>query len=442
MKRVRVLIVAVLLTPASQVAVAQSAQPPAQPQGLKSQAPGQEDQDLAEAAALSNGSAIDFIREMERFLRKYPNAKRREEITRSLFKAARDVNDNRRTALYGEQLLVKDRDDIGVLGPVGKALNTLHDPAAAMRVVDYSERLERKLAESEKALDREPNARSRGQRRYDLNRAMGEAFLIRAKALDTLGKTPEAIKAARRAYVYSLTADAARTEALLLQKAGRYDEATLAAANALALSDAAELHAENRKLLSELYLKNHPGEKGLGDILLKSIDETSKQVDRRTESFGNTPSTKVSEFELSGLQGNKLALNSLKGKVVILDFWATWCNPCRAQHPLYERVKAQFKGQEQVVFLDIDSDQERAIVPRFLQDLKWDATSVYYEDGLLGALNISSLPTTVLLDRSGDVFSKIAGFTPETFADLLTDRIKQALASGGSTAPTPAQSAN
>ncbi len=423
-------------------------QPPqqrAQQLSQKSPASSPEDQDLAEAVSLSNRSAIDFIREMERFLQKYPNAQRKQEITRALFKAAREVNDDRRTARYGEQLLVKDGDDISVLAPTAKALNASHDPQAAARALDYSARLEKKLAENEKGLEREANTRAQGQRRYDLDRAMGEAFLIRANALETLGRTQEAIEAARKAYEHGLTADAARTEALLLQKAGRYEEATVEAANALALSEGADAHAENRKLLSELYLKNHPDEKGLGDILLASIDKTSRQVDERTESFGNTPSTELSEFELSGLQGNRVSLRSLKGKVVILDFWATWCNPCRVQHPLYERVKERFKGDDSVVFLDVNSDQDRAIVPHFLQEQKWNVASVYFEDGLVAALNISSLPTTILLDRTGDVFSRMVGFTPETFADLLTDRIKQALASNATTAPpapAPAPAAN
>lgn len=446
MKRVRALTIVVLLASVCGLGAAQARQlshkGQTNPETATSQAPTQEDHDLSEAVSLANRSAIDFIREMERFLEKYPNAKRKDEITRALFKAARELNDDRRTALYGEQLLVKDPDDISVLEPTGRALNKFHDPKSAQRALEYSDRLQKKLAENEKLVDREANAHDRGQRRFELSRAMGEAYFIRANALGTLGREPEAITAAHTGYEYSLTAEAARTEALLLQKAGRYDEATVAAANALALSDAPDAHAQNRRLLSELYLKNHRDEKGLGDIVLASIDTTSKQVDERTGSFGNTPVTKPSDFELSGLQGNTVSLKSLKGKVVILDFWATWCGPCRIQHPLYEKVKERFKTEDRVVFLDVNSDQERAVVPHFIQEQKWDATTVYYEDGLLGALSISSLPTTVLLDRNGDVYSKMIGFTPEAFADLLTDRIKQALASSGNAAPPPSVVAN
>jgi thiol-disulfide isomerase/thioredoxin len=404
------------------------------------QLPAGEDQDLAEAVSLSNRSAVDFIRELERFLLKYPESKRKDEITRALFKAARDVNDDRRIALYGEKILAKDPTDISVLAPVGRSLNALGDRQSATRALEYGQRLEKKLIENGKLLDRETNVRERGQRRFELDKNMGEALVIEANALDTLGRTSEGIDAAQKAFQTSLSAEAARTAARLLSKVGRYDEAIKAAADAFSLSDSREVHAKDRRVLSELYARTHGDEKGLGDIVLASFDRISTLVDERSQLFANTPATKPGEFQLSGVHGNTLALKSLKGKVVILDFWATWCQPCRVQHPIYEQVKQRFKGDDRVVFLAINSDQDRSLVPRFVKEQKWDEPSVYYDDGLTGALSISSLPTTVLLDRNGDLFSKMTGFTPGGFADLLTDRIKQALASNGSpTAPIASQ---
>jgi thiol-disulfide isomerase/thioredoxin len=66
------------------------------------------------------------------------------------------------------------------------------------------------------------------------------------------------------------------------------------------------------------------------------------------------------EFTLNGLDGRKLSMASLKGKVVVLDFRATWCEPCRGQHPLYEQVKLRFEDNPDVVFLSIDTDEDRA----------------------------------------------------------------------------------
>ena len=72
----------------------------------------------------------------------------------------------------------------------------------------------------------------------------------------------------------------------------------------------------------------------------------------------NSSATDPMQFTLSGLDGTKLSLSNLKGSVVVVDFWATWCQPCRIQHPLYEQVKARFKDRSDVVFLAIDTDAE------------------------------------------------------------------------------------
>jgi thiol-disulfide isomerase/thioredoxin len=132
------------------------------------------------------------------------------------------------------------------------------------------------------------------------------------------------------------------------------------------------------------------------------------------------------EFTLTGLDGQKLSMASLKGKVVVFDFWATWCEPCRGQHPLYEQVKQRFKDNPGVVFLSIDTDEDREPVRRFLEEEKWLDT-VYFEDGLSRALRITTIPTTIVMERHGQVFSRMSGYVPERFVEVLTGRIGDAL---------------
>jgi thiol-disulfide isomerase/thioredoxin len=132
------------------------------------------------------------------------------------------------------------------------------------------------------------------------------------------------------------------------------------------------------------------------------------------------------EFTLTSATGEKLSLSSLLGKAVVMDFWATSCGPCRAQHPLYEEVKKRFADQKDVVFLAINTDEERDLVKPFLVERGW-SQQVYYEDGLSKILRVSSIPTTVVIGRSGLIVSRMNGFDPPRFADMLTDRIKDAL---------------
>ena len=113
--------------------------------------------------------------------------------------------------------------------------------------------------------------------------------------------------------------------------------------------------------------------------------------------------------------------------MVFVDFWATWCVPCRAQHPLYEEVKKQFSGRDDVVFLSINADDDRSGVQRFLEENNWDKR-VYFESGLVSALRISSIPTAILINRRGELHSRMAGFIPSRFAAMLAERIELALA--------------
>jgi thiol-disulfide isomerase/thioredoxin len=111
----------------------------------------------------------------------------------------------------------------------------------------------------------------------------------------------------------------------------------------------------------------------------------------------------------------------------VFDFWATWCGPCRAQHPLYEEVMQKFRGSPDVVFLFINTDEERSAVEPFLKESHWDPHQIYYEDGLTRALSIGNIPTTIVMDRHGEIVSRMNGFVPNRFVDMLSDRIRDAL---------------
>jgi thiol-disulfide isomerase/thioredoxin len=121
---------------------------------------------------------------------------------------------------------------------------------------------------------------------------------------------------------------------------------------------------------------------------------------------------------------------SLRGKVIVLDFWATWCGPCRIQHPLYDKVKQKYNSRDDVVFLAIDTDEDRSLVPTFLSTNKWTYSS-YYEDGLSVLLKVSSIPTTLIYDGRGELVSRMTGFDPDRFVAMLSERIDEALKSRG-----------
>jgi thiol-disulfide isomerase/thioredoxin len=132
------------------------------------------------------------------------------------------------------------------------------------------------------------------------------------------------------------------------------------------------------------------------------------------------------DYPLTHLEGGPFTLKSLRGKVVIMDFWATWCGPCRVQHPLYEEVMSRFRTRDDVVFLSINTDEDPTLVKPFLERNKWNPKPVYFEDGLSNLLRVSSIPTTIVVDKQGQIFSRMNGFVPEKFVDQLTATIREA----------------
>lgn len=383
------------------------------------------------AIAEAGTSTVDLIRALENHLARYPKTSRRPEIERALAKAAMETKDERRVILYGEKVLARDPNDILILERVARALLTREDPASAERALDLAHRYKRQIQElrNEKAPGRTPPATWR----EETDRGLARALLLEARATGNLGKLPGAVSLARQAYETYPSAEAAREVARWLSRSGREEEAIRYYADAFSIPDPRNTETDRasvRARMGELYRKLKGSETGLGDLILEAYDRTtgllaSYRVKLR-QTDPNAQLTNPLDFTVSGLNGEKLALSTLKGKVVVLDFWATWCGPCRVQQPLYEEVKQRFKHRPDVVFLAINTDEDRDVVPHFLQQQKWNK-DVYFEDGLSAALQVSSIPTTIVIGKRGEVVSRMNGFIPERFVEMLGERIQEAL---------------
>jgi thiol-disulfide isomerase/thioredoxin len=113
-------------------------------------------------------------------------------------------------------------------------------------------------------------------------------------------------------------------------------------------------------------------------------------------------------------RGKSQRLSDLQGTAVVLDFWASWCGPCRAQSPVLERVAKAF-GPKQLRVLGVGTSDERASIERFLDRSAPGYTSVFDDQDVAASLyHVQGLPTLVVLGKDGTVRAVSTGFTDES----------------------------
>ena len=124
------------------------------------------------------------------------------------------------------------------------------------------------------------------------------------------------------------------------------------------------------------------------------------------------------EFKLATLEGQEVALSALKGKVVLLDFWATWCAPCREAIPhLIDLHKTFGQNGLEVIGMSVDKG-EGETVRRFVKSMDIPYPIIITPDEVQREYGVVSLPTTILIDREGKIRQKFLGFTSEISKQL------------------------
>lgn len=124
--------------------------------------------------------------------------------------------------------------------------------------------------------------------------------------------------------------------------------------------------------------------------------------------------TAAPEWQLKDPDGQPVALSDFKGKVVILDFWATWCPPCRAEIPEFIALQKQYAAQGlTVVGVSLDTDGA-AVVKSFMKRNGMNYPVVIGDDKIAADYGgISAIPTTFVLDRTGNIVTSHQGFASQ-----------------------------
>jgi thiol-disulfide isomerase/thioredoxin len=117
---------------------------------------------------------------------------------------------------------------------------------------------------------------------------------------------------------------------------------------------------------------------------------------------------------ISRIDGGKLDTSGLSGKVVLADFWATWCIPCIKEIPGFNQLQKEYQANGLVV-IGIHNDEEGAdLIKPFLQKHPMEYMVGHGSPELAKKYSVEEMPVTILFDRSGKEVKRFVGLTPET----------------------------
>lgn len=148
---------------------------------------------------------------------------------------------------------------------------------------------------------------------------------------------------------------------------------------------------------------------------------------------GNVKGAVAPDFTLKTIDGKDVKLSDLRGKAVLLNFWATWCGPCKIEIPWFMELEKQYAAQGLVVVGVAMDDNGKDIVPKFAQEMKIDYPVLLGTEQVADQYGgVDGLPTTFYIGRDGKIVKRIAGLTSHSDIE---DSIKAALNTAGGQVP-------
>jgi thiol-disulfide isomerase/thioredoxin len=135
-----------------------------------------------------------------------------------------------------------------------------------------------------------------------------------------------------------------------------------------------------------------------------------------------TPSTDLSGIKFKDASGRMVDLGQLKGKVIFLNFWATWCPPCLAEMPSVNKLHEKFKDDKNVVFILVDADSDLVKSQKYMDNKGYKLPVYQVASDIPEMIFKGSLPTTVVFDKKGRVsYNEVgaANYASEKFIEFI-----------------------
>jgi thiol-disulfide isomerase/thioredoxin len=394
------------------------------------------DVELQMAVRAAGNDPATLVKNLEDYLTKYPDSPRRGTIYRALLEAEMNLHNQKSALEYAEKVIAIQPEDSQSMFLAVTLLEKLPDEASQLRAVDYDSRLIDRVSKADP--ESRPQQMTLDDWQAGRNKFMADLYVLRGRLQHHLHKNEDAVKDLTSSYRLLPNAEAALALGEIAEEDKHADEAVRQYATAFMLASQEPPDANGpamdldslRLRMGNLWRFTHDSNAGLGDIMLSAYDRSrnAARADKPDEPVYNKDVTDPLQFSLRHVDGSApVKLAESHGKVVILNFWTTWCAYCNQMESMLADVRAKFSGRDDVVFLAINADEDETLVAPFLQDRKPGGVLVF-ADGVGQALHVESIPTVLVLDKAGKIAYRTQGFAPDGFADLAAAAITKASA--------------
>jgi thiol-disulfide isomerase/thioredoxin len=395
------------------------------------------DAELQLVVRQAGNDSATLVKSLETYLAKYPDSPRRGAIYRALLESEMNLHNQKSALDYAEKVIALQPEDSQSMYLAITLLEKLPDEASHLRAIDYDTRLIDRVSKADP--ESRPQQMTLEDWQAGRNKFLVDLYVLRGRLQYHLHKNDDAVRDLTAGFHLLPNAEAALTLGEIAEESKHADEAIRQYATAFALSSQEQPEAQGAPLdrdllrlrMGNLWRFTHDSGVGLGDIMLSAYDRSRDmaKADKPDTPTYNKDVTDPLQFSLRHVDGSSpMKLAEARGKVVVLNFWTTWCAYCNQMESILAGVRTKFTGRDDVVFVAVNADEDESQVAPFVQDQKPGGTLVF-ADGISQVFHVESIPTILVLDKTGKITYRMQGFAPDGFADLAAGAITKASAS-------------
>ena len=385
--------------------------------------------ELQKALATAGNDRAALVRNLENYLQRFPESPRRAGVYRALVESCEQLRNTACALDFAERLVAIQPDDSEMMMLAVNLLRQQGDSASLTRANGYVSRVLDRIEKSKP--DERPARSSLADWQDHRDNLRAALYLQRGQIEHSQHKYEAATKDLKLSFSIRPNAAAAKVLGEIAELRRDLPAAIEEYTFAFVLPETGPGgnvdRREVRWKLGNLWIQVHGSERGLGEEIISAYDRLTAPPANPGPVARNKKAKDTFAFVLRNLDGSPAPLEPLRGKVVVLSFWATWCGPCRELEPILGQIARSYSGNSAIAFFAVDTDEDETLVAPYLAHEKW-GLSVVYADGLENFLSVTSLPSVMILDRAGRISYRVNGYSPDGFSESVIAAIQAALA--------------